>query len=243
MEIIFVRHGESTQNLAYKTNTEYDVNNVTLTKLGEEQAQKTGEYLKIYGKYDAIYSSPLTRALQTANIIKDELNFKNDIIVNNLLEEHNLGLVDRLQPKEANEYINKNKSISKQFEKEANEVNLFKKYKISKELNTQYFKYVKSTLDYEQQIQNVKKFLNFLKKQNHKRVLVVCHMGIIDVAISIVTNTNVYNDDLQIVLKSQTTRVKNPEPFIQDRNCSIAGFLLENNKYELIIPRNNMHLK
>ena len=57
MEIIFVRHGESTQNEAYKNNEEYDVNNIVLTKLGTKQANKTGKYLNIYGKYDAIFSS------------------------------------------------------------------------------------------------------------------------------------------------------------------------------------------
>ncbi len=205
MEIIFVRHGESTQNEAYKNNTDYDLDNITLTKLGETQAKKTGMYLNMYGKFDAIYSSPLVRANQTANIIKQELKFKNDIIVNNLLEEYNDGILDTMQIKEKNEYIAKNKKLKNLFEKESRETNLFKKYKITEQIQNEYFRYIKSTLDFNDQIKNVNKFLNYLKKQNYKRVAVVCHGGILDSLSSIITNTSPYNNDLKIVLTSQTT--------------------------------------
>lgn len=243
MEIIFVRHGESTQNEAYKNNTDYDLHNIILTKLGESQAIKSAIYLNMYGKFDVIYSSPLFRAKQTANLIKQELKFNNDIIINNLLEEYNDGILDTMQIKEKNEYIAKNKKLTKLFEKETKETNLFKKYKITEQIQNEYFRYIKSTLDYNDQIKNVGKFLNYLKKQNYKRVLVVCHGGILDCISSIITNTSLYNNDLKIVLSSQTTKSQNPVPFIQKGNCDIIGILLENKKYKLIIPRNNLHLK
>jgi broad specificity phosphatase PhoE len=65
--IIFVRHGESTQNKDYRDNKSYDKNNIKLTELGEKQAMITGKYLyKIFGKFDKVYSSPATRCIETA---------------------------------------------------------------------------------------------------------------------------------------------------------------------------------
>lgn len=119
----------------------------------------------MYGKFDVIYSSPLFRAKQTANLIKQELKFNNDIIINNLLEEHNDGILDTMQIKEKNEYIAKNKKLTKLFEKETKETNLFKKYKITEQIQNEYFRYIKSTLDYNDQIKNVGKFLNYLKNK------------------------------------------------------------------------------
>lgn len=80
MEILFVRHGQSTQNLAYEKNEEYDPINVSLTQLGKEQAKITGKFLKIYGEYDVIFSSPLLRAIETSHIIKKELKYKKNLL-------------------------------------------------------------------------------------------------------------------------------------------------------------------
>lgn len=112
MEIIFVRHGQSIQNVAFQKNERYDPNNICLTELGEKQAEITGEYLKTFGKYDVIYSSPLLRVVQTSNIIKNKLGYKNDIIIDDRLEEHNLGVIDEgLNNDEIEKYINKNPEI------------------------------------------------------------------------------------------------------------------------------------
>jgi broad specificity phosphatase PhoE len=236
MEIIFVRHGQSTQNIAYSNNTTYDPNNVSLTKLGETQAETTGEYLKKFGKYDAIFSSPLLRAIQTSNIIKNKLNFKNDIIVDNRLKEHNIGNLEGLKQDDVNEYINKNKQLITLLKRVDDEPNLYKKYKLNEKFTNMYFEYVKSTLTIEDQLKNAKSFLNFIKKQNYKRILVISHGGIMDVISSIICNTNVYNQDIKIVLN-------NPDKKIYSGNCDVVGVLLENNKFSLVIPRNNMHVQ
>jgi broad specificity phosphatase PhoE len=39
--IIFVRHGESTENIASKEGKKYDKNNIVLTENGKKQAKKT----------------------------------------------------------------------------------------------------------------------------------------------------------------------------------------------------------
>jgi len=236
MEIIFVRHGHSTQNLAYEKNEEYNPSTISLTKLGEEQAKITAEHLKIYGNYDVIFSSPLLRAIQTAQIIKEKIKFKKDIVIDKCLEEHNLGITDGKKQSEVNEYINSNKELAKMQKIYNEETNLYKKTKLNEKYSALYFSYVKSTLTYEDQIKNVKKFLNYLKKTNYKRVLVVAHGGIMDVANSIINNTNVYNHDIK-------TTLNNPERKIYTGNCDIMGFLYENKKMSLVIPRNNMHLQ
>ena len=72
MEIIFVRHGESFQNISNLAESDDDDK---LTDNGMRQAEITGKYLnKIYGKFDIIYSSPKNRCISTANIIKKETN-------------------------------------------------------------------------------------------------------------------------------------------------------------------------
>jgi broad specificity phosphatase PhoE len=236
MEIIFVRHGHSTQNLAYEKNEEYDATKISLTKVGEEQAKITGNYLKMYGTFDAIYTSPLLRAIQTAQIIKEQIKFKKDINVDARLEEHNLGITEGKKQSDVVEYINRNKELVQLLKMYNNESNLYKKQKINQLYSTKYFAYVKSSLTYEEQIINVKKFLNYLKKTNYKRVLVVSHGGIMDVVSSIVNNINIYNHDIKITLM-------NPEKKIYMGNCDIIGLLYENKKLSLVIPRNNIHLQ
>lgn len=75
--IILIRHGQSVSNLKDKFAGSTDVQ---LTDLGKKQGEFTGEFLKSE-KIDAIYSSTLTRAYETAcytashhnlTVIKDE---------------------------------------------------------------------------------------------------------------------------------------------------------------------------
>ena len=61
MKLIFVRHGEN------------DLNKGTLTRTGVKQIKAAAKYLK-NEKVDAIFCSPKTRAIQTANILKQYLN-------------------------------------------------------------------------------------------------------------------------------------------------------------------------
>lgn len=64
-EIVVVRHGETEWNVGEIYRGRIDIN---LDELGIKQAELLGEYLS-NAKLDAIYSSPLRRALDTANII------------------------------------------------------------------------------------------------------------------------------------------------------------------------------
>ncbi len=84
-ELILVRHGETDSNRkgAYLGWTDVELN-----ETGIKQAYCVKEKLK-GESIDAIYSSPLKRALKTAEIINE--NFKLEINIVDELKEHNFG--------------------------------------------------------------------------------------------------------------------------------------------------------
>ena len=65
------RHGQSTYNLSGRTQGQ--TNDSVLTPLGEEQALEVGKKLQDKG-VEVIISSPLTRAMQTAQLANESLN-------------------------------------------------------------------------------------------------------------------------------------------------------------------------
>ena len=69
-EIILVRHGETEWNVGQIYRGRVDIN---LDEVGIKQAELLSEYLSDL-KLDAIYSSPLRRAMDTANIIARHQN-------------------------------------------------------------------------------------------------------------------------------------------------------------------------
>lgn len=91
--IYLVRHGESEANINKRFSGITDVN---LSLKGREQARQAGLNLK-FEKISNIYSSPLTRARDTAQIISKEINFdENKINTDNSLIEVNFGLFENL---------------------------------------------------------------------------------------------------------------------------------------------------
>jgi len=69
MKIIFVRHGQTAENLAHRHQPEH----TPLTIVGRKQAVAAGE--RLYGTgVTHIISSPLVRTLQTASLIADQLD-------------------------------------------------------------------------------------------------------------------------------------------------------------------------
>lgn len=73
MRVYFIRHGESKSNFDnIHAGSEVDTG---LTECGIEQAIKTGEYLASLDKnINYIYSSPMKRAIETAEHIRDKIN-------------------------------------------------------------------------------------------------------------------------------------------------------------------------
>ena len=87
--ICIIRHGQTDYN---KNHLIQGRMNNPLNEIGIEQAHNVANILKEYdSNWDYIISSPLLRAIDTAKIIKDTLNFKDDIIINNDVIEREFG--------------------------------------------------------------------------------------------------------------------------------------------------------
>jgi len=97
VQFVFLRHGEATHNEAFHQKNENEASVFTnkefrdapLTSLGIEQAQAVGKKLvKEFGMdgWTAMWCSPLTRAVQTANEIYEEINVYETILHDNLIE-------------------------------------------------------------------------------------------------------------------------------------------------------------
>ena len=90
-KFIFVRHGEATHNVAFHTFgdsvfTNKDYEDAPLTEQGKIQAKKTGEALAPLDIID-IWSSPLTRCIETGEEIFEETGAQNCYVHDNLLEQ------------------------------------------------------------------------------------------------------------------------------------------------------------
>ena len=96
MEILVTRHGQTDWNLAKKVQ---GLVNTDLNETGIEQAKATGEMLKDE-KIDLIISSPLNRAMQTAEIIRGDRDI--EIITDNGIIERDFGEFEGMSPLEDN---------------------------------------------------------------------------------------------------------------------------------------------
>ena len=113
-EIYFIQHGQTNENsLGIRQGSEIDSE---LNELGRSQAKKTGKYLKKYRikskKFDCIISSPMKRAVETAEIIKEEIKYPKKIEIFDELIELRRGKMSGLA--EDNKYM---KKIEKEIEK------------------------------------------------------------------------------------------------------------------------------
>jgi broad specificity phosphatase PhoE len=89
-ELVLIRHGQSTANAAgiWQGQMEFP-----LSEEGRIQARKTGKALA-GERFDGIYSSPLGRAFETAEIIVGETNFPGAIVPVDGLTERRGGLLE-----------------------------------------------------------------------------------------------------------------------------------------------------
>lgn len=88
MSMYFVRHGQTSWNLQGKMQGRSDIE---LNETGREQAQVARELLKDV-QIDKIYSSPLVRAKETAQIINQ--NWGLDICIDKRLRERSFGVYE-----------------------------------------------------------------------------------------------------------------------------------------------------
>lgn len=91
IQLYFCRHGESEMNRAGLFAGTTDT---PLTDIGREQARLEGEKAKGHG-IDLIVSSPMSRALETAQIIAKEIGYPADkIMTNKLFVERDFGKLE-----------------------------------------------------------------------------------------------------------------------------------------------------
>jgi len=95
MELYVARHGETLSNIERRL-TGKD-NDSSLTEKGIEQAKRLGKSLE-HIIFDAVYSSPLNRAIDTANIA---FGNKYKIYIDDRLAEIGLGVMDGMTYDEA----------------------------------------------------------------------------------------------------------------------------------------------
>lgn len=90
VEIFIARHGQNEDNV---TNTLNGHRDLPLTDLGRAQAKELGEAISSAGlTFDAIYTSPLSRARETAEIVARIIG-ADQPIVNDLLIERDFGVM------------------------------------------------------------------------------------------------------------------------------------------------------
>ncbi len=88
---IFVRHGEALHNVAFHNEkceevfTRNEFKDAPLTEKGKQQAKETGKQLFDFNIVD-IWCSPLTRCIETAEEIFEEVNASHLYLHDNLLE-------------------------------------------------------------------------------------------------------------------------------------------------------------
>ncbi|MBQ3237039.1 MAG: histidine phosphatase family protein, partial [Oscillospiraceae bacterium] len=92
MKLLIIRHGQSEADLlnVYEGRADFE-----LTELGHEQAKQMSKFVNNNYKIYKIYSSPLKRAVQTANHLSEETGA--EIILDNKLMEFDNGLIAGLK--------------------------------------------------------------------------------------------------------------------------------------------------
>lgn len=224
MYIILVRHGET--DLNRKGITQGQEVDPSINYLGQKQANLTGKYLNKYFKIEKIYSSPLKRAKQTAQIISSKLNFEEKIIYSNLLKEQRKGIVSGLPKDKVDKLFKKNKILSK-IKKIQKKDKM--KYLLSIEKYDKIYSKILKNESRNQLLIRAKNFFNQIKDDN-QNILIVSHGSFIAAFISLLT---------KIVREALPSNiVKNSSP-----NCHITVIKYENGKYQLIKVRDNYHLK
>ncbi len=242
--IIFVRHGESTENVAHKNGNTYDKSKIVLTDKGKKQAKQTGEYLyKVFGKFDKVYTSPAKRCMQTSEIIINEIEYKIKPDIDNLLIE--LGFesnkLDGLSKEQENKIFDnipltnvpKNKLFNniktfRQLQKKLNYTeNPYDKLEIYKYYSEIKNKYLDIKPNVSQVAKNYNKFIKMLKKTDDTNILVISHGACIRTLQKIICNIDPINMNFN---------------FGKIDNCCILCLSINKNKVSLILPASINHL-
>lgn len=228
--IFIVRHGESQANLAgiaQGSGLKSD-----LTELGKLQAKQTGELFKLKNiNFSKIYSSTASRAMETADIIANEINFDiKEIKRDPLLIEEDSGRATGTTQQErldmehklfTKEFLDEKNSLTKLLSNPFDVAINFERLKKS-------FNHYKQCFGAETQTEEYKRvdsFFNCLGQSPNENILIVSHNGFISSIISRLCG-----------LEVEVSEFLKPG----QKNCHIT---ILTHKYKVLLLRYNMHLK
>jgi broad specificity phosphatase PhoE len=223
-EIYFIRHGQTNENsLGIWQGSEIDSD---LNELGRQQAKKSGKYLKKYRikdkNFDCIISSPMKRAIETAEIIGKELKITKKIEIFDELIELGRGKMsglskdDKYRQKIENEIEKKQKKIGDPIE-------YIYEFDMDKYLNEKFNIGIETKLNISKRS---KKIIDFIESKKCKKILVVSHAGIIMNTIKSIFNLNY-------------TPIGN---LSNGKNCWISYIQNDGGIYRLVSPPDSTHL-
>ncbi|EQB69807.1 MAG: hypothetical protein AMDU5_GPLC00001G0025 [Thermoplasmatales archaeon Gpl] len=161
MKVYFVRHGETEWNREGRWQGSFDI---VLSEEGKKQALDASSQFE-NKPIDAIYSSDLKRAYETAQFISARTGLKN-IIRDPRLRERRLGKIEGKTSLEVSQLLSMN-------------INLLDI--IGKDLPVDGMEPLKSQFD------RASQFINDLRKSDHKNTVVVSHGVTIGIMIEIIT--------------------------------------------------------
>ena len=223
-EIYLIRHGETDYNLSNMSQgAEF---NSKLNKNGINQAKLTGKYLKNFRMkdklFDLIISSPLNRAYNTANIIADEINFNNNVIKLDCLNEAKLGKISGKDKYENfyKKYIEMKNNIIKKIKDPIK----FFNYDIDKYLKKNLDDKIETNKELKTRINEIIKYINECK---YEKIIIVSHSKLLSYFINKIFNIN-YSPEYKLIDKG---------------NCWISYITYKNGKYKMKSPINNLHLE
>ena len=228
-EIYFIRHGETDWNR--KGLRQGSKNDIPINKVGKEQALITGKYLKDYRMnddkpFDLILCSPMIRCKETAEIIKKEIGYEKEIVILPELIERDLGTIANGKN---DEELKKDKNFVEYFRfyseihKIRDPIELAKAIKEHKNMDYLNEKYGVET--WSSIKERIKKVVNYIKKINSSKIIVISHGGTIQ-------DINSYLLDALIPPRGD---------YRYGKNCFITYYTFEKNKFNLISYNNSNH--
>jgi probable phosphoglycerate mutase len=224
-EIYFIRHGQTDENsLGIRQGSEIDSE---LNEFGRKQAKKTGKYLKKYRmkykSFDCIISSPMKRAISTAEIIRKEIRYPKKIEILDELIELRRGKMSGLA--ENNKYRQKiEKDIKKKQKEIGDPIEYMYEFDMDKYLNKKFNVGIETK---EEMNKRSKKIMDFIESKKCKKILVISHAGIIMNTIKNMFNLNY-------------TPIGN---LSNGKNCWISYIRRDDGIYKLVSPPDSTHLQ
>ena len=210
MKVFFVRHGETLNN---RDKQWYVDGTEAITQKGISQAVLAGKYLKSFGKFDLVISSPATRCLQTAEHICKEIEYDKKIKINYLLFETICKKIITIPTEERKQYLDQNFREHPKYGKTHTEwlttTDPFKRLEMF-ESNIDIYHNILGDDTLHITINKYKKFLSQIKKLNKKCILVVGHGGTIIHMTTIICNlpidsyTSYNSNSISSIISKQT---------------------------------------